>query len=36
MNNKLNVDLLMKSLSEILSDRHGCEVKLTARKKAVS
>lgn len=30
MDNRLNVDRLMKTLSEILSEKHGCKVTLTA------
>lgn len=30
MENKLNVDRLMKTLSEILSEMHGCKVTITA------
>lgn len=30
MENKLNVDKLMKTLSEILSEKYGCKVTITA------
>ena len=30
MATKLNVDRLMKTLSEILSEKHGCKVTITA------
>lgn len=30
MENKLNVEKLMKTLSEILSEKHGCKVTITA------
>lgn len=33
MENKLNVDRLMKTLSEILSEMHGCKVTITATPK---
>ena len=30
MSNKLNVDRMMQALSEILSEKHGCKVTITA------
>ena len=30
MSNKLNMDRFMKTLSEILSEKHGCKVTITA------
>ena len=30
MTNKLNIDRLMKTLSEILSEKYGCKVTITA------
>lgn len=30
MENKLNIDRMMKTLSEILSEKHGCKVTITA------
>ena len=30
MDNKINIDRLMKTLSEILSEKHGCKVTITA------
>lgn len=30
MGNKLNIDRMMKTLSEILSEKHGCKVTITA------
>ena len=30
MANQLNIDRLMKTLSEILSEKHGCKVTITA------
>lgn len=30
MENKLNIDRFMKTLSEILSEKHGCKVTITA------
>ena len=30
MTNKLNIDRMMKALSEILSEKHGCKVTITA------
>lgn len=30
MGNKLNIDRMMRTLSEILSDKHGCKVTITA------
>ena len=30
MENKLNVEKLMKTLSEILSEKYGCKVTITA------
>ena len=30
MANKLNIDRMMKTLSEILSEKHGCKVTITA------
>lgn len=33
MPNRLNVDLLMRTLSEILSDQYGAKVTITARPK---
>lgn len=33
MENKLNVDKLMKVLSEILSEKYGCKVTITATPK---
>lgn len=33
MANKLNVNKLMKTLSEILSEKHGCKVTITATPK---
>lgn len=33
MENKLNIDRMMKTLSEILSEKHGCKVTITATQK---
>lgn len=33
MANKLNIDRMMKTLSEILSEKHGCKVTITATPK---
>lgn len=33
MTNKLNIDRMMKTLSEILSEKHGCKVTITATPK---
>lgn len=33
MENKLNVDRMMKALSEILSEKYGCKVTITATPK---
>ena len=33
MANKLNMDRMMKTLSEILSEKHGCKVTITATPK---
>lgn len=33
MANQLNIDRMMKTLSEILSDKHGCKVTITATPK---
>ena len=33
MSNKLNVDRLMQTLSEIMSEKHGVVVKFTATRK---
>ena len=30
MGNKLNIDRMMRTLSEILSEKHGCKVTITA------
>lgn len=30
MANQLNIDRLMKTLSEILSEKHGCKITITA------
>ena len=30
MENRINIDKLMKTLSEILSEKHGCKVTITA------
>lgn len=30
MGNTLNIDRMMKTLSEILSEKHGCKVTITA------
>lgn len=30
MENKLNIDRMMRTLSEILSEKHGCKVTITA------
>lgn len=30
MENRLNIDRMMKTLSEILSEKHGCKVTITA------
>lgn len=30
MENRLNIDRLMKALSEILSEKYGCKVTITA------
>lgn len=30
MANQLNIDRMMKALSEILSEKHGCKVTITA------
>ena len=30
MANQLNIDRMMKTLSEILSEKHGCKVTITA------
>ncbi len=30
MSNRLNIDRMMKTLSEILSEKHGCKVTITA------
>ena len=30
MADKLNIDRMMKTLSEILSEKHGCKVTITA------
>lgn len=30
MGNRLNIDRMMKTLSEILSEKHGCKVTITA------
>lgn len=30
MENKLNIDRFLKTLSEILSEKHGCKVTITA------
>lgn len=30
MANKLNIDRMMRTLSEILSEKHGCKVTITA------
>ena len=30
MANSLNIDRMMKTLSEILSEKHGCKVTITA------
>lgn len=31
--NKLNIDRMMRIMSEILSDKYGAQITLTARKK---
>ena len=33
MGNKLNIDRMMRTLSEILSEKHGCKVTITAQPK---
>lgn len=33
MENKLNIDRMMKTLSEILSEKYGCKVTITATPK---
>lgn len=33
MANQLNIDRMMKTLSEILSEKHGCKVTITAQPK---
>lgn len=33
MENRLNIDRMMKTLSEILSDKYGCKVTITATPK---
>ena len=33
MGNKLNIDRMMRTLSEILSEKHGCKVTITAMPK---
>ena len=33
MANQLNIDRMMKALSEILSEKHGCKVTITATPK---
>ena len=33
MANQLNIDRMMKTLSEILSEKHGCKVTITATPK---
>lgn len=33
MANQLNIDRFMKTLSEILSEKHGCKVTITATPK---
>ena len=33
MENRLNIDRMMKTLSEILSEKHGCKVTITATPK---
>ena len=33
MASKLNIDRMMKTLSEILSEKHGCKVTITATPK---
>ncbi len=33
MANKLNIDRMMRTLSEILSEKHGCKVTITATPK---
>lgn len=30
MENRINIDRMMKTLSEILSEKHGCKVTITA------
>ena len=30
MGNQLNIDRMMRTLSEILSEKHGCKVTITA------
>lgn len=30
MENRINIDRLMEALSEILSEKHGCKVTITA------
>ena len=34
MENRLNIDRMMKTLSEILSEKHGCKVTISAVPKA--
>ena len=34
MENRINIDRMMKTLSEILSEKHGCKVTITATPKA--
>ena len=33
MENRINIDRLMETLSEILSEKHGCKVTITAQPK---